>query len=177
MVCARGSSSVCLAVAVCFVALASISTASTATTSSASTDATKDNIDRNSNSAVAPTPVPHNDDSEMTLSNILSNLTYHGGFVAAGVLALSALAAMIMPMFGLRLCSLIGTCDAVYPATSYASGYSNDAAYAGYGQAMYSPSSYQKRSIEYIGPILKALSSAYDKYGKASAVASTKKST
>ncbi|RZF39865.1 hypothetical protein LSTR_LSTR014164 [Laodelphax striatellus] len=178
MIYASISSSLCLVV--CFLALISISTAATDTSSSSttSTDTTKNSIDRNSNTVVATAPAHQNDDEQLSFGNMLSVLGHNGGFIAAGVLALSAIAAMVMPMFGLRFCSLIGTCDGIYPAASYASGYANDAAYAGgYGQAMYSPSSYQKRSIEYIGPILKALSSAYDKYGKASAVASTKKST
>ncbi|XP_014293271.1 uncharacterized protein [Halyomorpha halys] len=97
--------------------------------------------------------------SDFTFPNALTSFLTNGGIVAGAVLAIGALAVILAPIFGFKFCTLLGTCDSGYSAgPSY-----ND--YTGYQQGTYNPA-YQKRSLEYIGPILKALGNAYDKYNK-----------
>ncbi|XP_050435623.1 uncharacterized protein LOC126842625 [Adelges cooleyi] len=81
-----------------------------------------------------------------------------GGAVVIGVVVLLAIAAVVSPLFGYRLCQIFSTCDAATGQSFSGDGYS------GYASAP-SYSTYQKRSIEYVGPILQALNSAYEKYG------------
>ncbi|XP_050537106.1 uncharacterized protein LOC126903135 [Daktulosphaira vitifoliae] len=82
-----------------------------------------------------------------------------GGAVVVGIVVLLAIAAVVSPLFGYRLCQIFSTCDAATTGTAF----SGDG-YSGYATAP-SYSTYQKRSIEYVGPILQALNSAYEKYG------------
>ncbi|XP_060872533.1 uncharacterized protein LOC132946511 [Metopolophium dirhodum] len=77
-----------------------------------------------------------------------------GGVVVIGVVVLLAISAIVSPLFGYRLCQIFSTCE-VPPA---ATGYSADA-YQSF------PPTYNKRSIEYVKPILQVLNSAYEKYG------------
>lgn len=72
--------------------------------------------------------------------NLLSMVT-NGGTVAAGLLAFAAVAMLVMPLFGFRMCSILGGCD---PYQGY---YNNDAYNSGgYSQSsIYTPSTYQKR--------------------------------
>jgi len=84
-----------------------------------------------------------------------------GGAVVIGVVVLLAIAAIVSPLFGYRLCQVFSTCDVPLSST----GYSTDG-YSGYAASSPYPSTYQKRSIGYaVGPILHALNSAYEKYG------------
>ncbi|XP_027841327.1 uncharacterized protein LOC114122766 isoform X2 [Aphis gossypii] len=78
-----------------------------------------------------------------------------GGAVVIGVVVLLAISAIVSPLFGYRLCQIFSTCD-LPPAA--ATGYSTDA-YQSF------PPTYNKRSIEYVKPILQVLNSAYEKYG------------
>ncbi|XP_050430960.1 uncharacterized protein LOC126839608 [Adelges cooleyi] len=89
-----------------------------------------------------------------------------GGAVAVGVVVLLAIAAVIGPLFGYRLCQIFNTCDVVAAQSFNSDGYSDYAS-----ASLYSP--YQKRSIEYVGPILQALNSAYAKYGHGGATRSS----
>lgn len=74
------------------------------------------------------------------LMQILSN----GGAVAVGLAVVAALAALAMPMFGIRYCQLLGNCDNAYPYSAN-SVYQNDM-YGQYPQASYpTGNSYQKR--------------------------------
>ncbi|XP_014249802.1 uncharacterized protein LOC106666835 [Cimex lectularius] len=104
---------------------------------------------------------------DITLPNGLVTLLANGGAVAAGILAVAAIAMLLMPAFGLRMCSIFGNCDnPTYQAYSAAPN-SVYADYPGYAQSgTYNNPVYQKRSLEYIGPILKALGNAYEKYSK-----------
>ncbi|XP_015365053.1 PREDICTED: uncharacterized protein LOC107162598 isoform X2 [Diuraphis noxia] len=77
-----------------------------------------------------------------------------GGVVVIGVVVLLAISAIVSPLFGYRLCQIFSTCEVPPTAT----GYSADA-YQSF------PPTYNKRSIEYVKPILQVLNSAYEKYG------------
>lgn len=61
-----------------------------------------------------------------------------GGVAVAGIVVLLAIAAVVSPFFGYRLCQVFSTCDApLSPA------YAGDAYSQGYGTSQYP--SYQKR--------------------------------
>ncbi|KAK9506924.1 hypothetical protein O3M35_008772 [Rhynocoris fuscipes] len=112
---------------------------------------------------------------DLNIPGSLVQLLANGGAVAAGILVVAALALMVMPAFGVRACSIFGGCDSPsYQAysTSPNSVYSD---YQGYSQGgTYNNPVYQRRSLEYIGPILKALGNAYDKYNRAATPTVTK---
>ena len=48
---------------------------------------------------------------EVVLPGSLVTLLTNGGAVAAGILAVVAIAMLTMPLFGLKFCTLFGTCD------------------------------------------------------------------
>lgn len=77
------------------------------------------------------------------LLNILTN----GGAVAVGLAVVAALAALAMPMFGLKYCQLLGNCDSTaYPYANTAV-YQNDV-YGQYPQTSYpTGNTYQKRYV------------------------------
>jgi len=77
-----------------------------------------------------------------------------GGAVVIGVVVLLAISAIVSPLFGYKLCQIFSTCDVPPAATGY-----NADAYQSF------PPTYNKRSIEYVKPILQVLNSAYEKYG------------
>lgn len=75
--------------------------------------------------------------------NLMQILT-NGGAVAVGLAVVAALAALAMPMFGIRYCQLLGNCDNAYQYSAN-SVYQNDM-YGQYPQASYpTGNSYQKR--------------------------------
>ncbi|XP_054266902.1 uncharacterized protein LOC128989070 [Macrosteles quadrilineatus] len=128
------------------------------------TTAAADKVDKTQVATTTTSPatneygIPHN------LMQIISS----GGTVVLGVVVLAAIAALIMPMFNLRLCQVLGNCDTYAGAASgYSSNlYQNDV-YGQYPQASYpTPNTYQKRSVEYMGPVLQMLKTAYDKYSQ-----------
>lgn len=122
------------------------------------------------------------------------------GAVVVGLVGAAAVLALVLPMFGIRLCYLLGTCDSyaahaylapaaydayaysqpVYASAAYAKSYdgaTNELPYSYEGYPQHTPqvaaypttnsvaaNAYQKRSLEYVGPILKMLSNAYEKY-------------
>lgn len=48
---------------------------------------------------------------DISLPGGLVQLLANGGAVAAGILLVAAVALMVMPAFGLRMCSIFGGCD------------------------------------------------------------------
>ncbi|KAI5713255.1 hypothetical protein M8J75_014915 [Diaphorina citri] len=99
-----------------------------------------------------------------------------GGAVAIGVVIIVLIASLFYPFSSVKgLCDLTGSCPPnsnyrvdTYPTpgvlsantnTQYADSYNSPYSQPG----AYSPT-YQKRSLEYVGPILKMLNAAYDKY-------------
>ncbi|PSN32991.1 hypothetical protein C0J52_21123 [Blattella germanica] len=97
-------------------------------------------------------------------ANMLQLVTAAGALVL-GFVGVAVILSLVMPLFGIRLCHLLGTCDNFASATTAYSGHNYDYSTAGtYSQPLYSNTAFQKRSLEYVGPILKALSAAYDKY-------------
>ncbi|XP_049794861.1 uncharacterized protein LOC126209727 [Schistocerca nitens] len=104
-------------------------------------------------------------------ANVMYFLASAGAIILA-VLVIAAILSLILPLFGIKLCYLLGTCEHVtyFSQPLGAVGTQYDA-YANGGtfnnpvpSTAYSSSAYQKRSLEYVGPILKALSAAYEKY-------------
>ncbi|KAG8256612.1 hypothetical protein J6590_091856 [Homalodisca vitripennis] len=95
--------------------------------------------------------------------------------VAMGaVVVLAILGALAMPLFGFQYCQLLGTCNnSLY--TGYNNMYQNDV-YGQYPSSSYqSGNTYQKRSVDYMGPMLHMLKAAYDKYGQNGAPSLSKK--
>ncbi|XP_026807427.1 uncharacterized protein LOC113550031 isoform X1 [Rhopalosiphum maidis] len=124
-------------------------------------DETKDSIPATVSSAIdratAVTKATIASDTNETWSLIPSSYgaaLAAGGAVVIGVVVLLAISAIVSPLFGYRLCQIFSTCDVPAAGT----GYSADA-YQSY------PPTYNKRSIEYVKPILQVLNSAYEKYG------------
>ncbi|XP_025193064.1 uncharacterized protein LOC112593045 isoform X1 [Melanaphis sacchari] len=125
-------------------------------------DETKDSIPATVSSAIdratAVTKATISSDSNENWSlipNSYGAVLAAGGAVVIGVVVLLAISAIVSPLFGYKLCQIFSTCD-VPPA---ATGYSADA-YQSF------PPTYNKRSIEYVKPILQVLNSAYEKYGQ-----------
>ncbi|XP_046409149.1 uncharacterized protein LOC124174057 isoform X2 [Ischnura elegans] len=119
----------------------------------------------------------------------LSSIAVSAGAAALGVAGLALVAYLILYMFGVKRCHLLGTCDALAAATAHftnpppphvtAGHYSSQmdtspyGAYAPQQPQTNPPATYQhegnsfnKRSLEYVGPVLRSLASAYDKYEK-----------
>ncbi|XP_069686127.1 uncharacterized protein [Periplaneta americana] len=120
------------------------------------------NVDRNSLSSIR---LPN----DMSLpANMLQLITAAGALVL-GFVGVAVVLSLVLPVFGVRLCHILGTCD-TYSTTAYSSGIGPS--YDAYGTTgtynqptlSYASNAFQKRSLEYVGPILKALSAAYDKY-------------
>ncbi|GLH02256.1 Uncharacterized protein GBIM_08274 [Gryllus bimaculatus] len=116
---------------------------------------------------------------DFSLSNNFVSGLVTAGAVVLGVLGVAAVLAILLPLFGVKLCYLTGTCDPLGPqgvfvasqplpaapaGSPHAYDAYNAAAYNNAASAGYPSTSYQRRSLEYVGPILKALSTAYDKY-------------
>ncbi|XP_063220528.1 uncharacterized protein LOC134529901 [Bacillus rossius redtenbacheri] len=101
---------------------------------------------------------------DLALSSSALHLMAAAGAALLGVVALLGVATLLLPVFGLRACQLVGSCDQ-QPAYSPAQPYEAYSA-ATFNQPAYPE--YQQRSLDYVGPILEALSSAYDKYDKMS---------
>ncbi|XP_025193065.1 uncharacterized protein LOC112593045 isoform X2 [Melanaphis sacchari] len=124
-------------------------------------DETKDSIPATVSSAIdratAVTKATISSDSKnwSLIPNSYGAVLAAGGAVVIGVVVLLAISAIVSPLFGYKLCQIFSTCD-VPPA---ATGYSADA-YQSF------PPTYNKRSIEYVKPILQVLNSAYEKYGQ-----------
>ncbi|XP_047005001.1 uncharacterized protein LOC124623558 isoform X1 [Schistocerca americana] len=104
-------------------------------------------------------------------ANVMYFLASAGAIILA-VLVIGAILSLILPLFGIKLCYLLGTCEHVTyfsqplgaVGTQY-DAYANGATFNNpVPSTAYSSSAYQKRSLEYVGPILKALSAAYEKY-------------
>ncbi|XP_075211050.1 uncharacterized protein LOC142318345 isoform X2 [Lycorma delicatula] len=129
--------------------------------SSNTSESKKEDVDRNS---LAQSPLQASSSSNDVSNNgNLIALLSNGGIAAVGLLSFAAVVMVILQLFGFRWCSILGSCGDLHQNGYYGDGYNS----GGYSQSSYyTPSTYQKRSLEYIGPILKALSSAYDKYGK-----------
>ncbi|KAL1464883.1 hypothetical protein WDU94_004491 [Cyamophila willieti] len=100
-----------------------------------------------------------------------------GGAVAVGVIVIVLLASLFYPFSSVKgLCDVFQSCPPnsnyrvdTYPTPGVLSANTNtqyqDTYNSPYSQpGAYSPT-YQKRSLEYVGPILKMLNAAYDKYG------------
>ncbi|KAK3912623.1 Chromo domain-containing protein 1 [Frankliniella fusca] len=138
--------------------------------------------------------------SSLNLSHNMVQTLAVAGAVVVGLVGAAAVLALVLPMFGIRLCYLLGTCDSyaahaylapaaydayaysqpVYASAAYAKSYDGATnelpySYESYPQhtaqvAAYpttnsvAANAYQKRSLEYVGPILKMLSNAYEKY-------------
>ncbi|KAL5235943.1 hypothetical protein ACI65C_003353 [Semiaphis heraclei] len=127
-------------------------------------DETKDNsvpstvsaaIDRAT--AVTKATISNDNENWSLIPNSYGAALAAGGAVVVGVVVLLAISAIVSPLFGYKLCQIFSTCD-VPPTVT---GYSADA-YQSY------PPTYNKRSIEYVKPILQVLNSAYEKYGHGS---------
>ncbi|KAK7867888.1 hypothetical protein R5R35_002813 [Gryllus longicercus] len=135
-------------------------------------------VDRTS-STVSAIQLP----GDFSLSNNFVSGLVTAGAVVLGVLGVAAVLAILLPLFGVKLCYLTGTCDPLGPqgvfvasqplpaapaGSPHAYDAYNAAAYNNAASAGYPSTSYQRslnsRSLEYVGPILKALSTAYDKY-------------
>uniref|UniRef100_A0A146KQL7 Uncharacterized protein n=1 Tax=Lygus hesperus TaxID=30085 RepID=A0A146KQL7_LYGHE len=115
--------------------------------------------------------------SDITIPGNLVQMLMNGGAVAAGIIVVATLATLVWPVLQTRMCHVFGTCDNIYAASPYSgTAYQQDYAQAAYGQGgtFNNPTNYQKRSIEYLTPVLKALGNAYEKYNHAS-VATAKK--
>ncbi|KAK6617968.1 hypothetical protein RUM43_012315 [Polyplax serrata] len=103
---------------------------------------------------------------DFTLSDGLLRAVGTAGVLITGIAGIAALLSFLLPMFGFRSCMLFGTCDNGYETTGYNSVGSNSIyEQPGFNGYQYNGSPYKKRSLEYVGPILKMLSAAYEKYG------------
>lgn len=67
-----------------------------------------------------------------------------GGAVVAGVVVLLAIAAVISPLFGFKLCQIFSMCDPANGAAYPGDAYPGDAYSAGYASSPYT-TTYQKR--------------------------------
>ncbi|KAF6211278.1 hypothetical protein GE061_014395 [Apolygus lucorum] len=115
--------------------------------------------------------------SDITIPGSLVQMLMNGGAVAAGIVVVATLATLIWPVLQQRMCNVFGTCDNIYAAAPYpATAYQQDYAQSAYGQGgtFNNPTNYQKRSIEYLTPVLKALGNAYEKYNHASVTTAKK---
>ncbi|EEB18231.1 hypothetical protein Phum_PHUM506450 [Pediculus humanus corporis] len=103
---------------------------------------------------------------ELTISDGLLRALGTAGVLITGIAGIAAILSFLLPMFGFRSCMLFGTCDSSYDTTAYSNVNSNSIYDTqGYGNYQYNGNPYKKRSLEYVGPILKMLTAAYDKYG------------
>ena len=132
---------------------------------------------------------------ELTISDGLLRALGTAGVLITGIAGIAAILSFLLPMFGFRSCMLFGTCDSSYDTTAYSNVNSNsiydtqgwvkdieniflcdkkgvvvvvkkmNIPYFRYGNYQYNGNPYKKRSLEYVGPILKMLTAAYDKYG------------
>ncbi|XP_025425634.1 uncharacterized protein LOC112694395 isoform X2 [Sipha flava] len=107
-------------------------------------------------SIVSKLSAAHENNQWSLIPNSYGTALAAGGVVIVGAVALLAIAAVISPWFGYRLCHIFSTCE-VPPSTPGDN-------FSGFSSNMYPQ--YRKRSIEYVGPILQALNSAYEKYGQ-----------
>ncbi|XKL62260.1 hypothetical protein PGB90_002093 [Kerria lacca] len=92
-----------------------------------------------------------------------------GGIIVAGLVILGGLAWLLAPIFGYRICTLLGNCE-VPSITHSTGGNLQDPSHTNSFSDTYNTPyvsyapGYRKRSLNYIGPILKTLASAYEKY-------------
>uniref|UniRef100_A0A1B6C526 Uncharacterized protein n=2 Tax=Clastoptera arizonana TaxID=38151 RepID=A0A1B6C526_9HEMI len=110
-------------------------------------------------------------------NNVLAMLAT-GGSVTAGAMLVAALGVLILQTFGIRFCQVMGNCE------SPNHGYSANLLHEGFGSTHQqapsypsSPTAFQMRSLEYAGPVLSALKTAYDKYGSANEPSEDNKTT
>ncbi|KAM7249441.1 hypothetical protein ACFE04_008343 [Oxalis oulophora] len=109
---------------------------------------------------------------------ILDDLSWKNGFeqalavtgiIIGSFVILGGLAWLLTPVFGYRICTILGNCES--PVLTHSGGNLQDPGQANaYPSDMYnsvvSPymSGYRKRSLRYVGPLLKTLASAYEKF-------------
>ncbi|XKL69088.1 hypothetical protein PGB90_006857 [Kerria lacca] len=96
-----------------------------------------------------------------------------GSIVISSLVIIGVVAWLLSPVLGYRLCTILGNCETEVVSYSNGGNLQNfmqpnafpnvyntyDSAYNG---------GYQKRSLNYVGPILKTLASAYEKYEQSS---------
>ncbi|KAK7573546.1 hypothetical protein V9T40_010737 [Parthenolecanium corni] len=105
------------------------------------------------------------------------------GILISTLVVLGVFAWLLAPVFGYRLCTVLGNCEpSVVLAHSNNGGNLQDPGQANGYSDMYnsvvSPymSAYRKRSLKYVGPLLKTLASAYEKFDQQQAVSPPSKS-
>lgn len=87
-------------------------------------------------------------ETSLVPQNLMQAVT-QGGAVAVGLAVLAALAALTLPLFGIKYCQLLGNCSDNY---AYANSvYQNDPSlYGPYSQPTYpSSNTYQKRYVNF----------------------------
>ncbi|KAJ9597691.1 hypothetical protein L9F63_011457 [Diploptera punctata] len=101
---------------------------------------------------------------DLSLPSNMIQLVVAAGALVLGVVGVAIILSLVLPLFGVRICNFLGTCES-FTTTAYAGPTYDTYNTAGtYNQPLYGNTAFQKRSLEYVGPILKALSTAYDKY-------------
>ncbi|PNF29195.1 hypothetical protein B7P43_G10786 [Cryptotermes secundus] len=135
-------------------------------TSACAEEGTEDetvSVDRNSLSSIR---LPN----DMSLPANMLQLVTAAGALVLGFIGVAVVLSLILPLFGVRFCNLVGTCEhfttTAYSGTGMGHNYDAYSTAGTYNQPSlsYATNNFQKRSLEYVGPILKALSAAYDKY-------------
>jgi hypothetical protein len=95
-------------------------------------------------------------------TSITFNATSIQNAVILGLFVL-VLGALVLPLFGVSLGSLFGG-DDTGSETGYGYGYEQPQYQTGYEQPATGYSTFSKRSIEMVGPVIEALTQAYKKY-------------
>jgi len=95
-------------------------------------------------------------------TSITFNATSIQNAVILGLFVL-VLGALVLPLFGVSLGSLFGG-DDTGSETGYGYGYEQPQYQTGYEQPSSGYSTFSKRSIEMLGPVMEALTQAYKKY-------------
>lgn len=102
--------------------------------------------------------------NELNVKDNLGQVLIACGAAAAGIILMGIIATIISPIFGIKLCHIIGGCESPALANTVSQPNYNDV-YGAYIPQSAAYGTYRKRSLDYVAPILKTLIAAYEKYG------------